>query len=175
VSHEKRDRGIVDDSAPRRDFLKWVSTVTMGSGLLASYGTFAAMAVRYMYSAKEATVWQFVARTSDMALGEARHYVTPSGAKIVVARQTEGDSVANFVALSSTCPHLGCQVHWEPQNRRFFCPCHNGAFDANGKATEGPPAQANQQLVRYALDVRNGLLYVRIPAQALSVTPESRS
>lgn len=174
MTHQQRNHDSGGDLTPRREFL-WVSTVTMSGGLLASYGTFAAMALRYLYSSEEKAIWQFVALTRDMGLGEARHYITPSGAKVVVARQSEGEAVENFVALSSTCPHLGCQVHWEPQNRRFFCPCHNGAFDASGKATEGPPAQANQQLVRYDLIVENGLLFVRIPAQSLSVTAESRS
>jgi Rieske Fe-S protein len=175
VNREHEPRPSSGDVAPRRDFLKLVSTVTMSGGLLAGYGAFAAMAGSYLYSDEEEAVWHYVARTAEMPLGEAHNFVTPAGAKIVVARQAEGDTESSFVALSSTCPHLGCQVHWEPWNRRFFCPCHNGAFDANGKATEGPPAQANQELVRYSLEVRNGLLYVRLPAESLSLTSESRA
>ncbi len=175
MTHSREPGESFGEAAPRRDFLKLVSTVTMGGGLFAGYGAFAAMAGRYLYSEEGEAVWHYVARTADMALGEAHNFVTPSGAKIVVARQTEGDTESCFVALSSTCPHLGCQVHWEPGNRRFFCPCHNGAFDATGKATEGPPAQANQELVRYSLNVHNGLLYVRLPAESLSVGQESQT
>jgi Rieske Fe-S protein len=145
----------------------------MGGGLLASYGTFAAMAARYLYSDNEAPSWQFVALAREIKLGEARQYITPAGAKVVIARQSEGDREDSFAALSSTCPHLGCQVHWEPHNKRFFCPCHNGAFDPDGTAIAGPPAQARQSLVRFELKIDQGLLYVRIPTQSLSVSKES--
>ena len=59
-------------------------------------------------------------------------------------------------------------MHWEPQNERFFCPCHNGAFDASGKATEGPPATAKQELKQFPLRVENGLLYIEVPMETIS-------
>jgi len=66
-------------------------------------------------------------------------------------------------ALSSTCPHLGCQVRWEAQNDRFFCPCHNGVFDQSGVATAGPPGEAGQSLPKYELKVEDGLLHIAVP------------
>ena len=42
-------------------------------------------------------------------------------------------------ALSGTCTHLGCQVRWDAESTRFRCPCHGGAFDAQGHVVEGPP------------------------------------
>lgn len=165
------------DAAPtgteRRDFLKLVSTITMTGGMLAGYGTFAAMAARYLYSKDSTPVWQFAGIAAEFQLGEARNFVCPSGEKVVIARRSAGDSATSFAALSSTCPHLGCQVHWEPQNNRFFCPCHNGAFDPEGTAIEGPPAQANQALVRFSLKIENGLLYVLIPSRSLSIDRET--
>ncbi|MCG3151392.1 MAG: Cytochrome b6-f complex iron-sulfur subunit [bacterium] len=41
--------------------------------------------------------------------------------------------------LSAVCTHLGCQVQWEAEQDRFFCPCHHGTFDASGARTSGPP------------------------------------
>lgn len=170
VSNDLRDASsTTQGEAPRRDFMKFVSAVSMSGGLLASYGTFAAMAGRYLYTSDAAPVWQFVTHIDEMPVGEARNFVTPSGAKIVIARQSEGPSENSFVALSSICPHLGCQVHWEASNSRFFCPCHNGAFDSSGTATSGPPAQARQALVRFLLRVENRLLYVLIPSKSLSI------
>ncbi len=169
-----RDASVGSAELPeRRDFLKLASTITMSGGMLASYGTFAAMAVRYLYSGDSDSVWQFVGTTHEMRLGEARSYTCPSGEKVVIARRTPGDSEDCFAALSSTCPHLGCQVHWEQQNKRFFCPCHNGAFDEQGTAISGPPAQARQALVRFSLKVEKGLIYVLIPSQSLSIARES--
>lgn len=48
----------------------------------------------------------------------------------------DGDTVK---ALSATCTHLGCQVRWEKDKKRFLCPCHGGAYDAQGRVLEGPP------------------------------------
>jgi Rieske Fe-S protein len=48
----------------------------------------------------------------------------------------DGDAVK---ALSATCTHLGCQVRWDGERKRFLCPCHGGAYDAEGRVIEGPP------------------------------------
>jgi cytochrome b6-f complex iron-sulfur subunit len=77
--------------------------------------------------------------------------------------QRKKPKVVDFTALSSICPHLGCRVHWEPENKRFFCPYHNGVFDPSGRATEGPPKVDGQDLARYELDIRNDLLFIQIP------------
>ena len=44
-----------------------------------------------------------------------------------------------FLALSRKCTHLGCTVPWEPQTKRFVCPCHASSFEITG-AVLGPPA-----------------------------------
>ena len=59
-------------------------------------------------------------------------------------------------------------MHWEAHNNRFFCPCHNGAFDPAGKATAGPPADAGQSLLRYPVKVEAGLLYILVPTRTLA-------
>jgi cytochrome b6-f complex iron-sulfur subunit len=133
------------EGAGRRAFLDKSSSFVMIGGMAASYGTLAYQVGRFLYPADAGkAVWQFVCTLEQLAVGESIPFTMPSGAEIVVARQAETDAAESFVALSSICPHLGCQVHWEAVNDRFFCPCHNGAFDANGKPTEGPPAKANQ-------------------------------
>ena len=156
------------ESAERRSFLSFLSLSVMLTGLVAGYGAFAAYVGRFLFpTGKGTTAWHFVSTLDSMRLGESLDFKTPTGAKVVIARQTEGDAAEDFIALSSVCPHLGCAVHWEPQNDRFFCPCHNGAFDASGKATEGPPATANQELSRYPLMVENGLLYIEVPTESV--------
>lgn len=124
---------------------------------------FAALAGRYLYPARPAEKrWMFVAELASVAKGASFTYLAPDGRSVSIARMTEQGTVADFIALSNICPHLGCAVHWEPQNVRFFCPCHNGAFDAEGVATEGPPADARQSLARYPLMVENGLLFIEV-------------
>lgn len=152
----------------RRSFLGFLSFGVMSSGLAAGYGMFAAHLARFLFPAGKGTkAWQFVSTIQSMRLGESLDFQTPAGARVVIARQSEGDAPDNFIALSSICPHLGCAVHWEAQNDRFFCPCHNGAFDAAGKPISGPPADANQELSRYSLKVENGLLYIEVPTESV--------
>ncbi len=150
----------------RRSFL---ATGAMAGGLVAGYGAFAAIAGRFLYPARPApTEWLFVLDLRSLKAGESLAYRTPSGATVAVARTGNVGNDADFLALSSTCPHLGCQVHWEGNNNRFFCPCHNGTFDPTGKATGGPPAEAGQSLLRYPLKVEKGLLYIQVPVEKLS-------
>lgn len=153
-----------DEHVTRRRFVAATSTVAMAGGLAAGYGTFGVMAGRFLYPTEDDNVgWQFVALADEFMVGQSREYESPSGAKVVLARQGEGTSADDFIALSSVCPHLGCQVHWEPQNNRFFCPCHNGAFDPQGTATEGPPAMAKQELLRFKVNVEDGMLFILAP------------
>jgi nitrite reductase/ring-hydroxylating ferredoxin subunit len=153
------------DSVNRRTFIE---SSAMAGGLAAGYGTLGVMAVRFLHASDgDAVGWQFLCRTAELTIGESLPYTTPSGAKVVIARQSDGDTADDFIALSSVCPHLGCAVHWESQNDRFFCPCHNGAFDPQGNATEGPPAAAKQQLTRFPLQVENSLLFIQVPLQAV--------
>ena len=165
---------VETEAVERRHFLSVLATSLMAGGLVASYGTFCAYAGRFLFPSRiGATAWQFVSTVDRLKSGESLSFVTPFGAKIVVARQSEGNAVEDFIALSSVCPHLGCAVHWESQNNRFFCPCHNGAFDVSGKATEGPPAAANQELTRFPLKVEGGLLYIEVPSEGLGSPQEA--
>lgn len=148
----------------RRTFLVRASSAAMGLGLVAAYGTFGGLAARFLYPAADAPrAWLFVADLASFAPGTSRVYVTPTGAPVVVARRGEGMAETDFIALSSTCPHLGCRVHWEAVHHRFFCPCHNGAFDAEGQSIAGPPKEAGQSLPRYPLRVEAGILYIEAP------------
>jgi cytochrome b6-f complex iron-sulfur subunit len=158
------------DVQPRRGFFgRLTASSIMFGGLAAGYGTLAIFAARFMFPKTKASEnWQFVAVLDQLQLGLSQLFVTANGAKIVVARQRDGETVDCFAALSSVCPHLGCAVHWEQQNKRFFCPCHNGAFDAAGKATQGPPAAANQSLKEYPLKAENGLLFIAIPNDGIA-------
>ena len=144
----------------------------MTGGLVAAYGTFGYMLGEFVYpAAAKNRGWLFVCTVDRLAQGEALDFATPAGAKIVVARQGEGTAAEDFLARSSVCPHLGCRVHWEAQNDRFLCPCHNGAFDKSGSPIAGPPQAAHQSLMRFPLKVESGLLYLEAPLISVASAP----
>ncbi len=148
----------------RRAFLERASKTAMVAGLVGGYGGFALIAGRYLYPASTGEVmWQFVTEADGIEVGESIRYRGPAGETINIARMAREGTAEDFIALSSTCPHLGCQVRWEGQNDRFFCPCHNGVFDPSGKGIGGPPGDAGQSLPRYALRVEDGLLHIAVP------------
>ena len=160
------DASLHDDaeSPDRREFLETASRTAMIAGLVGGYGGFALIAGRYLYPATTGEVmWQFVSEVEGIEVGESIRYRGPSGETINIARMKREGTADDFIALSSTCPHLGCQVRWEGQNDRFFCPCHNGVFDPSGKGVEGPPGDAGQSLPRYELRIENGLLHIAVP------------
>lgn len=113
----------------------------------------------------------FVTDASGVQPGESLSFESPTGVRVTITRRSDVDetslSAESFLALSSVCPHLGCRVHWESHNDRFFCPCHNGVFDPSGKATGGPPATAGQDLPRYPLKVVDGSLYIEMPYRSV--------
>ena len=153
----------------RRGFLKAASGTAMAAGLAGGYGGFALIAGRFLYpSGDNDRQWQFVSEESTLAVGDSILYRTPTGETVSITRKERNGDERDFIALSSTCPHLGCQVHWEGQNDRYFCPCHNGAFDANGVGIEGPPGDAGQSLPQYPLRVDNGLLMIEVKVDRMA-------
>jgi Rieske Fe-S protein len=59
-------------------------------------------------------------------------------------------------ALSATCPHLGCPVGWEAENKSFLCPCHNSRFTDRGERFGDGPAKRG--LDPLPIEVRDGRL-----------------
>jgi len=69
-------------------------------------------------------------------------------------RHLEGE---NFQVFAINCAHLGCPVRWFPQSELFLCPCHGGAYYADGSRASGPPPRA---LFQYTYKVENGQLMI---------------
>lgn len=160
------------DGVARRRMFGWLATAATALGLTAAYGSMAAMFGRFLLPARSpVSRWMFVSKLAAIHVGEALRFRLPTGATVNIARQGTGDRATDFIALSSTCPHLGCQVHWEAQNDRFFCPCHNGIFSPDGTGIGGPPGDAGQSLPQYALKAEKGLLFIAVSAQDIALGP----
>jgi glycine/D-amino acid oxidase-like deaminating enzyme/nitrite reductase/ring-hydroxylating ferredoxin subunit len=58
-----------------------------------------------------------------------------SGLKKMAVYKDENNSVH---AYSAVCPHLGCYVRWNADEKSFDCPCHGSRFSCEGKVINGP-------------------------------------
>ena len=67
------------------------------------------------------------------------------------------DGSGKLVVLTAVCPHLGCQVQWQPSLDKFKCPCHGGTFTSDGKYVSGPPPRGMDTL---PMKVENGRVMV---------------
>ena len=48
-------------------------------------------------------------------------------------------SAANLLKPTAPrCPHLGCALNWNPEERSWDCPCHGSRFAEDGKLLDGP-------------------------------------
>ncbi len=49
------------------------------------------------------------------------------------------ESTKNLLTFSSKrCPHLGCALKWNPQERSWDCPCHGSRFTEDGSLIDNP-------------------------------------
>ena len=56
------------------------------------------------------------------------------GEKLGVYKDEDG----RLYPVDVRCPHLGCQLEWNPDERSWDCPCHGSRFDRFGKLISGP-------------------------------------
>ena len=49
------------------------------------------------------------------------------------------EATGNLLRFSGKrCPHLGCALHWNPQEHSWDCSCHGSRFDENGHRLNNP-------------------------------------
>ena len=48
------------------------------------------------------------------------------------------DKDNTIYAIQPKCPHLGCQLEWNPDELSWDCPCHGSRFDYKGNQINGP-------------------------------------
>jgi menaquinol-cytochrome c reductase iron-sulfur subunit len=66
-------------------------------------------------------------------------------------------SGTTFQVFAINCAHLGCPVRWFSQSQLFMCPCHGGAYYADGSRASGPPERG---LFEYQHKVDGGALMI---------------
>jgi menaquinol-cytochrome c reductase iron-sulfur subunit len=73
-------------------------------------------------------------------------------------RRTAPDKL---VALSATCPHLGCAIGWDAAAGNFLCPCHDSRFSPEGDRLTGPSERRMDPLPLEIKDGRVQLTWIR--------------
>ena len=71
--------------------------------------------------------------TAELLVGEGS--LLSSGLKKIAVYRNY-DNTLN--AFSAVCPHLGCIVQWNKDEKSFDCPCHGSRFASDGTVINGP-------------------------------------
>lgn len=147
-----------EEDSSRRGFL---SKLFLAIGGILGYGLFAGEGLLFVLPRKRkiSTVKIYAGLLKQFEIGVVQTFYAPDGTEIMIKRDE-----SSLKAFSTVCPHLGCQVHWQPENNEFFCPCHGGVFTSDGVGTEGPPADAGQKLreIPLAVDEANQIVYIEV-------------
>ncbi len=137
------------------------------NGLAAAIGAILGVPLAAFYAMpalrRPALLWKECGPLEDFPVGEVklvplkplerREWPEDWGTEAAwVYRKSAGD----FVVYNLHCTHVGCPVNWSPQARRFFSPCHGGAFDIDGRVLGGPPPRP---LDRYDIKIENSVLF----------------
>lgn len=78
-------------------------------------------------------------------------------ARMAVYVVVKGDG--SVKVFSTICTHANCSIRWEREKKAFFCPCHDGYFDIDGRVKSGPPPRPLQE---FPHRVEDGSLFVRV-------------
>ena len=134
ASIEKRS----ESAAPaRRRFLSWLWA---GLAIVAS-GEVLWVVFAYLNPKKKRVVETTMGLQMEAGPVEAFEPNTVSAfprGRFYLARLEDG----GFLALSRSCPHLGCTLPWSEAQNRLECPCHASAFDIRGNVLRPPAPRA---------------------------------
>lgn len=136
----------------RRDFLhSMFAFIPLGL----SFAGISQLGLKFISPGKQKSAFRkvYAASLDDLPLNASKQLTDLKGKKLVIIRT--GDKEVK--ALSTVCTHLGCTVYWQKENQQFYCPCHAGSFDADGKVTAGPPPR---DLDSYDVFVEGKSIYV---------------
>ena len=84
-------------------------------------------------------------------------------------RRLDGET---FQVFAINCAHLGCPVRWFPQSGLFMCPCHGGAYYADGSRASGPPERG---LFEYPYKIEAGNLLIKAGQIPTPGNPSARA
>jgi cytochrome b6-f complex iron-sulfur subunit len=126
------DKDTIKNSG-RRSFLKQAWKI-LGLVAAAELGVFVISVFkpsRELHKSRKSSTIKTIGNVDDFPVNS----VTPDRInKLYLIRESDG----GFLALSLTCPHLGCSVLWNETKKQFICPCHSSSFDRVGNVLGSP-------------------------------------
>ena len=139
-----------DHYVARRDFTKFLVLTSFAFTI----GQFWIVLQNFFRARRGELPIQRVAAVDEVPVGGVLTFTYPNEHDQCVLVRLDKES---FIAYSRQCTHLSCSVVPEPDERRFYCPCHEGAFDmTTGSPIAGPP---RRPLARIKLDFKHGAVY----------------
>jgi Rieske Fe-S protein len=154
VSEEKLPAGQHEEEQPPVDPLtvsrRWF-LLKVGALFNAIVGVAVAVpVVKYLFSPVKSDdaykSWVSLGSADTFPVGETRlaKFTNPvshsgDGETDRVACWVRRVAEKEFQVFAINCAHLGCPVRWFPQSGLFMCPCHGGAYYADGSRASGPP------------------------------------
>lgn len=134
-----------EDGVTRREFARFLVAASV-----AVAGSSGVMSVWSSLRSVNVGEPRRIVALGEVGVGESYlfRYPTEDDPAILVRPDDE-----TILAFSQKCTHLGCVVFWEPEDRHFECPCHEGFFNLEGQPFAGPP---ERPLGRIELEVRAG-------------------
>jgi succinate dehydrogenase / fumarate reductase, iron-sulfur subunit len=149
----------------RATFLRHAGVALLGAGSVLVLGALGAVTAFGPRGGQISKRWVPVATLNELPQGKITSvlmkyevtsgiYTQPVTAPVLVSR-----AGAEIICYKTSCPHLGCLVHWDGKSDQFRCACHGGTFDRNGKVVAGPPPRP---LERYSTKVEGDQLMVEV-------------
>jgi menaquinol-cytochrome c reductase iron-sulfur subunit len=154
-----------DDPISRRKFLKLGLAV---NGIVGA--ALAVPVVKYLASPATkrpdgADAWILLGALDQFPVGETRlaTFKNPvvgasDGPTAHIPCWVRRIAAEQFQVFAINCAHLGCPVRWFPQSNLFLCPCHGGAYYADGSRASGPPERG---LFQYRHRVEQQQLWIQ--------------
>lgn len=57
------------------------------------------------------------------------------------------DEQGKFHRISLRCPHMGCELLWNSDEKSWDCPCHGSRFDYDGRLIDNPARENKKKIV----------------------------
>ena len=121
-----------DDLVSRRELLRFA---VLTSGAL--FGGTTLLAVLRQISERRRGMPKPIVQASQVAEGDVFYFNYPDPDDQAMLLHLPG---GQFVAYSQKCTHLSCSVYFQSDQKRLYCPCHDGVFEPQtGEPIAGPP------------------------------------